>query len=406
MKKTRVSKEIDEHERNVNLSIKWCRRILTIIAVWPQPPDFTLSQKCFYRFRNVMIFSFLSYLSVPCIVYMIVEVQDVYNKIKVFGPTSFCVMALIKYYVLIVHESDIRRCITLIELSWKDITHPEDREIMIKNARYGSQLIALCTFIMYSGLTFYYVSIPIGSGRIEDPEENVTYIPLMFPFPKLIVDTRFSPTNEIIFSFQMMSDATLHGVSSASCSLASMLAAHICGQMEIMVNWMKHLVDGRSDLPKSVDGRIGCIVEHHIRILEFLELTEKTLRYISLVEFLGCTMELCLLSYYVLMEWSTNDRISSATYAVLLVSLAFNIFIYCYIGEVVAEGCRQIAEISYMIEWYRLLGKRKLSMIFIMQMSNSTIKLTAGNIVILSYSKFGDVVKSAFAFLNVLRTVT
>nr|XP_012135098.1 PREDICTED: uncharacterized protein LOC105661742 [Megachile rotundata] len=59
-----------------------------------------------------------------------------------------------------------------------------------------------------------------------------------------------------------------------------------------------------------------------------------------------------------------------------------------------------------MIEWYRLLGKRKLSMIFIMQMSNSTIKLTAGNIVILSYSKFGDVVKSAFAFLNVLRTVT
>nr|XP_012135234.1 PREDICTED: uncharacterized protein LOC100876418 [Megachile rotundata] len=252
MKKTRVSKEIDEHERNVNLSIKWCRRILTIIAVWPQPPDFTLSQKCFYRFRNVMIFSFLSYLSVPCIVYMIVEVQDVYNKIKVFGPTSFCVMALIKYYVLIVHESDIRRCITLIELSWKDITHPEDREIMIKNARYGSQLIALCTFIMYSGLTFYYVSIPIGSGRIEDPEENVTYIPLMFPFPKVIVDTRFSPTNEIIFSFQMMSDATLHGVSSASCSLASMLAAHICGQMEIMVNWMKHLVDGRSDLPKSV----------------------------------------------------------------------------------------------------------------------------------------------------------
>nr|XP_012135097.1 PREDICTED: odorant receptor 83a-like [Megachile rotundata] len=87
-------------------------------------------------------------------------------------------------------------------------------------------------------------------------------------------------------------------------------------------------------------------------------------------------------------------------------SLTFNIFIYCYIGELVAEGCRQLAEISYMIDWYRLLGKRKLNIILITQMSNSTIKLTAGNIVILSYSKFGDVVKSAFAFLNVLRTVT
>nr|XP_012135233.1 PREDICTED: uncharacterized protein LOC105661823 [Megachile rotundata] len=286
MKKTRVSKKIDEHERNVNLSIKWCRRILTIIAVWPQSPDFTLLQKCFYRFRNVMIFSFLSFLCVPCTIYMIVEVEDVYNKIKVFGPTSFCVMAVIKYYLLILHESDIRRCIRLIELSWKEITHPDDREIMIKNARYGRQLIALCTLIMYSGLTFYYVSIPIGSGRIEDPEENVTFIPLMFPFPKLIVDTRFSPTNEIIFSFQMMSDATLHGVSSASCSLAAMLAVHICGQMEVMVNWLKHLVDGR-----------------------FLELTEKTLRYISLVEFLGCTLNLCLLSYYVLMV-RTNEAVN------------------------------------------------------------------------------------------------
>lgn len=128
-----------------------------------------------------------------------------------------------------------------------------------------------------------------------------------------------------------------------------------------------------------------------IDYFRFLALTEKTLQQISFTEFLGCTLDICLVGYYVIMESKSNDVTSVITYIILLISLTFNIFIFCYIGEIVAEECRKIGEISYMIEWYRLMGNKKLFCILIIAMSNSSIKLTAGNIVNLSISTFTDV---------------
>nr|XP_003700913.1 PREDICTED: odorant receptor 22c-like [Megachile rotundata] len=397
---------IDGYERNVKLSIQLCHWILKPLGVWPRSTNLTVAQIWLYQLINVLCYAFISFLLVPCSLYVILEVEDVYNQIKFFGPSSFCMMAIMKYYLMILHENDIRDCIQRIELDWKNISHDDDKKIMVEKAKFGRQLIALCTFFMYSGFAFYYIVLPISVGKIQAADANLTFMPLVFPFSKLIIDTRYSPTNEIVFFLQLIGGAVMHGVTSAACGLAAMLAVHACGQMEVLMNWLKHLVDGRSDMGDTVDARIASVVSQHVRILKFLELTEKILRHISLVEFLGCTLNLCLLSYYVLMEWGTNDIMSSATYAVLLMSLTFNIFIFCYIGELVAEECRKIGEMSYMIDWYRLPGKRKLSVILMIEMSNSSIKLTAGNIVILSYSKFGDVVKTAVAFLNVLRTVT
>ncbi|KAF3424630.1 hypothetical protein E2986_11711 [Frieseomelitta varia] len=53
--------------------------------------------------------------------------------------------------------------------------------------------------------------------------------------------------------------------------------------------------------------------------------------------------------------------------------------------------CRKIGEMSYMIEWYRLPGNKKLCCVLIIAMSNCSIKLTAGNIVDLTISTFTDV---------------
>lgn len=44
-----------------------------------------------------------------------------------------------------------------------------------------------------------------------------------------------------------------------------------------------------------------------------------------------------------------------------------------------------------MIDWHRLPERKALAVILMIAMSNSSIKLTAGNIIDLSLSSFGDV---------------
>ncbi|XP_017795931.1 PREDICTED: odorant receptor 22c-like [Habropoda laboriosa] len=395
-----------EYEKNINLSIQWNRWLLKPMGLWPNSRTTTRSRKILYKLINALCYGLISFLFVPCSMYVFLEVEDLYDKLKLFGPLIFCVMAFVKYYSLIVHKADIRECVRRIERDWRNVRCEKDREAMIVNANFGRKLVLLCTFFMYSGFVFYYIAIPISVGRILSENGNLTFIPLVFPFTKYIIDTRYTPTNEIVFFLQLIAGALMHGITSAACSLAAAFAVHACGQIEVLMNWLQHLIDGRADMSDTVDGRIASIVSQHVRILKFLTLTERTLQQISFAEFLGCTMDICLVGYYIIVEWKSNDVTSAVTYIILLISLTFNIFIFCYIGEIVAEQCRKIGEMSYMIEWYRLTGKKKLWSVLTIAMSNSSIKLTAGNMVELSISTFTDVVKTAVTFLNVLRTLT
>lgn len=41
-------------------------------------------------------------------------------------------------------------------------------------------------------------------------------------------------------------------------------------------------------------------------------------------------------------EWNSNDIMQSISYMILMISFSFNIFIFCYIGELVAEQVHAI----------------------------------------------------------------
>ncbi|KOX73701.1 hypothetical protein WN51_13779 [Melipona quadrifasciata] len=176
-------------------------------------------------------------------------------------------MGIMKYCALIDHKADINECVEQIKLDWKNATNDKDREIMITNANFGRKLAILCTFFTYSGFVFYNIVIPISRGKVTAEDANISFIPLVFPVSKY-ADALHSPMNEIIFSLQVMGSSLGYSVASAACSLAAVLAVHTCGQMQVVMNWLNHLIDGRSDMSKRVDGRVGNIVRQHVRILK------------------------------------------------------------------------------------------------------------------------------------------
>ncbi|XP_067204357.1 uncharacterized protein, partial [Linepithema humile] len=82
-----------------------------------------------------------------------------------------------------------------------------------------------------------------------------------------------------------------------------------------------------------------------------------------------------------------------------LLSFVFNIFMFCYIGEQLTEQvlifqlliAEKIGHPSYKIEWYHLREKIALDLTLMISMSHHPIKITAGKLINLSFSSFGNV---------------
>jgi len=58
-----------------------------------------------------------------------------------------------------------------------------------------------------------------------------------------------------------------------------------------------------------------------------------------------------------------------------------------------------------MIDWHRLSEKKGLALVLIIAMSNSSIKLTAGNLFELSLSTFGDVSNAISISISIYREI-
>ncbi|XP_011158761.2 odorant receptor 82a isoform X2 [Solenopsis invicta] len=397
---------IYDHKKDVQLSIQLNRWILKPLGAWPKSIKISRAERCAYALVNIICICLIAFLFIPCAIFVALEMDDIYNILKLTGPLNFCLMATVKYSAMIFRENDIRSGIEHITNDWMNTRHYGDHKIMTRSAKFGQRLVKICAFFMYGGATFYYLALPFSLGKITENDGNLTYRPLMYPVASVIVDARRNPINEIFFWMQFFSGFIVHSITTGACSIAAVFAMHAYGRLEVLMQWIEHFVDGREDLYDNVDERLAMIVQQHVRILNFISLTDKILREISLVEVVGCTMSMCLLGYYIVTEWESKDMTSYVTYIVLYTSLTFNIFIFCYIGDLVDKKCKEIGEISYMTDWHRLSGRKSLSLILMIAVSNTSVKLTAGNMFVLSLNTFGDVVKASFGYLNMLRTVT
>ncbi|KOC59819.1 Spatacsin [Habropoda laboriosa] len=304
-------------------------------------------------------------------------------------------MAAIKYYILISRGGKIGQCVKDIRADWSlTLSHSqeEEREIMRDSARIGRSLAIFCAGFMYSGGFFYTTVMPLCTVRTEIID-NETVRSQAFPIYRGLLDPRTSPSFEIVQFMQCLAAFVIYSVTVGACSLAAVFVMHVCGQFRILVTKLDKLVDGvkgRKGL-STHEQRLGDIIEHHLKILGFISQIEGLLNEICFVEVIGCTLNICFLGYYLLTEWEQSETIGTITYCTLLVSFTFNVFILCYIGEILSEQCLKVGLSTYMIDWYRLPGKTAQGLILIFAVSNSSIKLTAGKIIDLSLSSFCSV---------------
>ncbi|XP_029660097.1 odorant receptor 4-like isoform X2 [Formica exsecta] len=402
-----VPKNADSKNNN-DYSLQLNRWFLKPIGAWPQADASGIVWKIVVSLHIIICVTIITFIMVPCMLYVLLEENDIKLKLSAMGPLIHRIMGSVNYWTLLTRSNDIRDCIQHMETDWKLIRRIEDRDMMLQHAKFGRFIAGICGVIMQGGTFLFSIAKAIKTTTITVNNETFTMHPMTCPIYSKIIDTRYSPVNEIALVVQFLSTFIVSSSTVGACSLAAVFAMHACGQLNVLYTWLHELVGSQKEGNHVADNerKLATIVKHHLRVLSFISRMESIMHKVSLVELMGCTINMCLLGYYCIMAWETFDAAKITSYVIVYLSMGFNIFIFCYIGEIITEQCKHVGEMAYTTNWYKLHYKTARNLVLIIARSSNVIKITAGKLFQLSIATFGDVIKTSVVYLNLLRTMT
>ncbi|XP_050479433.1 odorant receptor 4-like [Bombus huntii] len=386
-------------------SVQLSRWYLQPMGAWPNSPSTTRREKILAQISIVICWCIVLFTIVPGFLHIILVKEDIYLKLKTLGPLSHWCVDGFNYAVLLLRQEDINYCIERVRSDWKIITRVQDRYEMWKNAKLGRYVAGFCAGFMQG--TMIYTCIVLGAFRrtIKVGNETMDIYTLPCPAYKFAVQT--NPTHDIILGTQFLSALVVSSGAAGSFSLATVFASHALGQLNIMVTWVDEFTNQTKQQNKQAHiNKIGVIVEHHLRVLSLIARIERIMSPICFMEMFKCMLGMCMPCYYILAEWSEHNVQAMIIYVMVFLSMTFNIFLICYIGEVLKEQCQKVGDMVYMTNWYQLPDKNILSIIMIISRSHMEVKITAGKIITMSVYTFGNIIKTVFTYFNMLRQTT
>ncbi|XP_076760933.1 uncharacterized protein LOC143429286 [Xylocopa sonorina] len=385
-------------------SLQLNRWILKPIGVWPPSPSTTKLERIVSIILNVICYSFMVSISVVCLLHLLLEQETLYVKLEIVGALSHWFPSSVTYTILLLRSSDIRNCVQQMEKDWRTVAKERDQEVMLKYAKFGRYVATFCAAFMQGGVLSYCFVTALNSEEVRVGNETRTVRVIPFPVYKKLVNSDENPMNAIVLFAEFFAIFIANSCTAGTFSLAAVLAAHACGQLGVIKVRLAEFVDtSRNQEKASAFGKIGTIVEHHLRTLNFIACIEKMMNRIYFLEFFRCTLAICLIGYMFLMDLANHNVKNMATLCTCAVSICLNIFIMCYISEVLTAQCKEIGNVIYMTNWYHLPNKLILDLILIIVRSNLVVDITAGKIVHLSIYTFGHAIKTSFAYLNIMR---
>ncbi|XP_014487625.1 PREDICTED: odorant receptor 13a-like [Dinoponera quadriceps] len=395
-----------EFKNDHNYSLQLNRWYLKPIGAWPLTGATNVAVRVIVLLQNFICWSIVCFIMIPCFLYMVLEAEDIQSKLNAFGPLLHRIMGSINYLMLLNRRSDIRDCIQQMEADWRLVGRNDDREMMLQQARLGRLIALIAGIIMQGGTLLYSIAKAMKTVTIVVDNETLTMYPMTCPSYRKIIDTRFSPTNEFVLVVQFMSTFIVGSSIVGVCSLAAVFATHACGQLSVLYKRLDELDKEDEKGNYLAKQKMVDIVERHLRILSFVTRMENIFHNASFVEVTGSTITMCLLGYYSIMNWANFDGAKIAAYIIVYVSQGFNLFIFCYIGEILTEQCKNVGQAAYMTNWYNLNQSTARGLVLVILRSSKLIKITAGKLFQLSIATFGDVLRTSVAYLNILRTMT
>ncbi|KAK9299109.1 hypothetical protein QLX08_007732 [Tetragonisca angustula] len=356
------------------------KMLLTLIGIWPAEDTFSNNIKMYIQ--TTVVFFLMCFLLIPHVIYTYFDCENLTKYMKVIAAQVFSLLAIIKFWTVIVNRKEIRFCLNEIEAQYRDVECEEDRLVMMNCAKIGRFFTTMYLGLSYTGALPYHIILPLISERIVK-EDNTTQIPLPYLSDYVFFVIEDSP----IYEMTLIASITMH-----SCSLFEVTSRRIGA----LCKWNE----------QDLRDRVVDVVQYHLRAIEYSALIGKCLSIVFLSEMVGCTIIICFLEFGVIMELEDQKTLSTLTYFVLMTSIFVNVFIISFIGDRLRQESERIAETSYFLPWYDFpvdVAKDVQTIILRTYLPSS---LSGAKILDLSLQAFCDVCKTSAAYFNFLRAMT
>jgi len=257
--------KLNIYRRNNDYSLQLTRWILKPIGVWPESSTSSTIEKILSKILRLTCHSLIALTVIPSILYILFEEKDIRLKLKAMGPTNHWLMGGMNYCSLLYQRDQIRKSIEHMETDWRMVKRERDQEMMLKNARVGRIIAGVCALIMQGGIFSYNVARATSPILVVIGNKTVAIGRLPCPSFNMIVDTRFTPVYEIVFTLQCLSSVVVNSITVGACGLAAVFAMHACGQLDLVMSRLEELIEERQ---RDVSQRkLANLVECHLRAL-------------------------------------------------------------------------------------------------------------------------------------------
>ena len=250
-------------------SIQLNRWFLKPIGAWPYFSTTTTFEKIVSVFLIVLCYSILLFSIVPCVAHIIFVDDILYNKIRAIGPMSHWLMGAMLYTNLLFQRKRIGDCVEHMETDWQIMTKDSEQQVMLKRAKFGRYVSITCAIFVHSGALSYSILSATNIQTIDIGNETRTFRALPLNVYEKMIPVQTSPANEIVLAIQILSAFISDSGGIGFYILASIFAAHACGQLDVLAIWINDYVNESGE--KKVGAsfrRMEEIVQHHLRILK------------------------------------------------------------------------------------------------------------------------------------------
>lgn len=253
------------YQRDVQNILQLSRNILLALGVWPKSNEKRSICERTVKILQISISYILQYCAlVPGAFYWIFE-KRARARLRVTAILLYGFMNMAKYYNLITHEGQIRRCLKHLEEDWKDVDNTNARNTMLESGKTGKRLATICTVFLYICGFSLRALIPLSTGKIVTPQ-NVTIRPLPYPTYLFSFDVQSSPIYEVVFAIHCLAGVVTLSISAGVYGLIIVFVMHACGQLKVLIDLMNGLVIGQKWDEIEVNKTFAVIVDHQTRI--------------------------------------------------------------------------------------------------------------------------------------------